>query len=105
MPTATPAALTLTAEQKEDLVSIEIDLTKLLLINNHEVDPGLPVDAYSSGHYLIFVEGNPEQHISFYKKMYGTATIPELEIKVHGLWVYQSPSAKFNKPENKVTVS
>jgi hypothetical protein len=105
MPTSAPAALTLTAAQKEDLLSIEVDTTKLLLINNTEVDPGLPVDGYSSGHYLMFVEGTQEQHVAFYKKMYGTATIPELEIKVHGLWIYQTPSAKFNKPENKVTVS
>jgi hypothetical protein len=105
MPTATPAALTLTVDQKEVLVDIEVDIAKLLLVNNHDIDPGLPVDGYSSGHYLLFVEGTQEQHIAFYKKMYATATTPDLAIKIRGLWVYGSPSARFNNAENKVTVS
>lgn len=106
MPTMTPASLTLTADQKEILVGqLAIDTTKLNFVNNTVVDPGLLVDAYTSGHYLIFVDGTHEQHINFYKKMYTTQTVPELAIKVQGLWVYETPSAKFNKPETKVTVS
>jgi hypothetical protein len=105
MATSTPASLSFTADQKKILIDVEIDPAKLLLVNNHEIDPSLPVDGYSSGHYLLFVLGTQEQHVSFFKKMYATQTTPELAIKVPGLWVYESPSAKFNKPENKVSVS
>jgi hypothetical protein len=106
MPTATPASLTLTDHQKEILGQVEaIDLTKLHFVNNSAIEPGLPVDAYTSGHYLIFVEGVQDQHVKFYQKMYATQTIPELTIKVPGLWVYETPSAKFTKPEMKVTVN
>jgi hypothetical protein len=105
MPTATPASLTLTVDQKEILGQLAIDVTKLNFVNNTAVDPGILCDAYTSGHYLIFVDGIQEQHVNFFKKMYATQTIPELAIKVPGLWVYETPSAKFNKPETKVTVN
>lgn len=105
MATPTPAALTLTADQKECLLTSKIDITNLILINNLNVDPSLPVDAYSTGHYLLFFDGTPENHVAFFKKMYSTATNPELELKAHGIYAYQAASAKFNTPENKVTVS
>lgn len=104
MATVTPASLTLTADQKEILVQVAIDPTKLNFVNNSAIDSGLPIDAYTSGHYLLFVEGLQEQHVNFYKKMYATQTVPELAIKVPGLWVYETPSAKFSSPETKVTV-
>lgn len=105
MPTVTPASLTLTADQKEILIQVAIDSTKLNFVNNSAVDPGLPIDGYTSGHYLIFVEGTQAQHVNFYQKMYATQTVPDLAVKVPGLWIYESPSARFNKPENKVTVA
>ena len=105
MPTATPASLTLTADQKDILAQLLIDTTKLNFVNNSAIDPGLPIDAYTSGHYLLFVDGIQEQHVNFFKKMYSTQTVPELAVKVPGLWVYETPSAKFSKPENNVTVS
>lgn len=105
MATSAPASLSFTTDQKDILLKIGVDTTKLLLINNHDIDPGLPVDGYSSGHYLLFVEGTQEQHVAFFKRMYTTQTTPELAIKVPGLWVYETPSAKFNKVENKVSVA
>lgn len=105
MPSSTPASLSFTADQKDILTKVGIDPTKLSLVNNHQIDPALPVDGYSSGHYLLFVEGTQEHHVAFFKKMYTTQTTPELAIKVPGLWVYETASAKFNTDENKVSVA
>jgi hypothetical protein len=102
--TSAPASLNLSTDQKDILTKLEVDFSKLKWVNNHEVDTSLPVDGYSSGHYLIFVEGKQEEHVAFFKKMYNTQTTPELAIKIPGLWVYETPSAKFNKPQNKVSI-
>ena len=104
MSTVSPASLTLTADQKEIFVQMMINPKDLNFVSNNAIDTGLPTDAYTSGHYLIFVDGIQEHHVNFYKKMYATQTVPELAIKVPGLWVYETPSARFNKPDTKVTV-
>jgi len=103
--TSAPASLNFTTDQKDQLTKLEIDYSKLVWVNNHEVDTSLPIDGYSSGHYLIFVEGQQDQHIAFFKKMYSTQTNPELAIKIPGLWVYETPSTKFKKPQNRVAVT
>lgn len=103
---ATPSSLVLTTEQKSDLTNrLKIDLTKIFFVENTLLQPAAALDGYSTGHYLFFVGGTQSQHVEFYKIMYGTNTIPELVLKVPGIWVYETPSAKFATTENQVTVS
>jgi len=106
--TFAPVGLILSQKQVEVLTELGIDHTKLYFIDNDKVSSHAPsLNAYSSGHYLIFSSDVHVEELEmkeFVKAMYGPGEY-ELAAKFRNLFIWATPSAKFVLPVNLVTVT
>jgi hypothetical protein len=103
----TPYGLNLNADQGEVFSDLKIDPKKLYFIDNDLLPNAtmLQVNGYSSGHHVLFVEGDELDHRAFLQSLYGTQFVAPLIVKTRGISVYGSPSEKFAKNENLVIVN
>jgi hypothetical protein len=102
----TPYGLNLTADQGEVFSDLKIDPKKLYFIDNDLLPNAttLRVNGYCSGHYVVFVEGEESDHRAFLQSLYGSQFAAPLITKARGITIYGSPSWRFAKDENLVTV-
>jgi hypothetical protein len=106
------ATLNFSTQQQEELEAIPeylnnpaMDITKIYLAKAADIKPGLTVDAYCCGHWVLFLLGTEPEHVATYKCLYGTAEKPERAAYVREMWVYETPTAKFISDKNLVTVN
>jgi hypothetical protein len=62
------------------------------------------IDGYSNGHFVFFIEGTMSEHLIFLKYLFGDSYSAVIPSRFRGLTIYASPTGKFVKPENKVTI-
>lgn len=103
---ATTRTLKLHEEQEAMLARLAINKDALYVAQSDEVHPtAVRVDGYVSGHYIIFSTGTSDDHARFLKYLFGNEYTPRLKAMDLGLSIYSSPTAKFVKPENLLSVT
>ncbi len=104
---ATPYGLNLTADQAEVFSDLKIDPKKLYFIDNDLLPSAiyLRVNGYTSGHYVVFVEGEEHEHKAFLQSLYGKEFDAPLIQKARGITIYGAPTQPFVKDMNLVAVN